>query len=175
MQTIEEQASHIRHLQEQLAALQTGQSPPPFGGTPSPRGDSFSSYRDPAEQGAPEPEIRSWIISAATEQSEDEDGAEETEDEASSHGANISQPSSGGSQRGHASRSLRSVTSTIPSAASPLGMMASLSIRASSSSGPKRGGRDSDRAEQDGVGLTEPLYFEKGIILPVCSDPGLRL
>jgi hypothetical protein len=167
MQTIQEQASHIHHLKEQLAALQHGHSsssPLAFGDTPSPRGDSFRAYRDPAVHDAPEPEIRSWIISAASEQSGDEDDAEETEDEeygSSSHGA-FSQASSGDSQRDPALRSLRGLTSTIPSVASPLGLMASLSIRASSTTDHKRGGRGSDHLEQDGVGLTEPSYFERG-------------
>jgi hypothetical protein len=175
MQTIQEQAAHIRRLQEQLVALRNGQPLPPL----DTRGSNPDSYREASANDAPEPEVRNWIISAVSEQSEDEGSTYEEEDEelGSSYGMTaVSQASSGDSQRGIPSRVLRSITTTIPSEASPLGMMASLSIQASSSSGPKRGGRGSDHVEEEGVGLTEPLYFEKGkrqsLARPtLCSQP----
>jgi hypothetical protein len=168
MQTIQDQAAQIRHLQEQLYAIRNGHLAPPtasFGSPPAPRGSAFGSPLETGPQDAPEPEVRNWIISAVSEQSEDEDDAEETEDEehgSSSLGNEYSQASSGDSHRSPAGRStLRGITSTIPSEASPLAMMASLSIQASGPS-QKRGGRGSDHVDEEGVGLLEPSYFEKG-------------
>jgi hypothetical protein len=176
MQTIQEQSSQIRYLQEQLNVIRNGQSLAPPNtvypnGTHKQHASSFSPpERTPAH--AAEPEIRNWIISAISEQhSEEEDEFEETEDEdygQSSNGNDLSQASSGDSRRSPPGpRSLRGITSTIPSEASPLGMMASLSIQASSGGSQRKGTRGSDSIEEEGVGLPEPAYFEKGR----CSYP----
>jgi hypothetical protein len=178
MQTIQEQANQLRQLQDQLTALRNGQSISPsnsidYSNSAIQRGNSFTSYRETPASEAAEPEVRNWIISAVSELSEEEDEDQETEEEEFDYGSNgngVSQASSGDSKRSPPGpKTLRGITSTIPSEGSPFALMASLSIQASSSAAQKRAGSGSDHVEEEGVGLTEPAYFAKGLFLVITA------
>jgi hypothetical protein len=150
MTTIQEQASQIRRLHEQLQKVRAL----------APAGAEH--LLPPLE---PEPAVREWIVAAVPDDAESDAGETEDDDWASS-GASRSQSSattkSSGDRLSPPGGRPRKVTPTIPSDASPFGLLASLSLEANAGTPSLKGG--SEDAEEDGVGLNEPTYFEKGAV-----------